>query len=363
MSVLWLVLVAAVMAVAQALLFGISGLRKVSYKRYFDRRTLYEGEDFFMIEEITSNKLLPMPWVKVESRIPTAFRFPKQDVADLYSDDAHHRSVFSLSSYTRIRRRHRITCMKRGYYNLSSVTLSAGDLLGIHSTSVTQSLKAELIVYPKLLDPRSLTLPSHRWQGDVIVHRWILPDPFLINGIREYRPGDQLRDIHWAATARTGILQTKTHDYTADLKLLLCLNTQIREDQWDNLNEKQAEIIEEGLSAAATLATWAIERGVEVGFSSNGSLAGEEDTTPVYVEARSSREQLALLMEVMARLRIRRRISMHIFMEEELIGRAVSGLDIILLTNYWSDLLEEKAARLRAMGNAVTYLPVRREQP
>lgn len=358
MSVLWLVLVAVVMAVAQALVFGIAGLRKVSYKRYFDRRTLYEGENFDMIEEITNNKLLPMPWIRVESRIPSVFRFPRQDKADLSSDEAHHRSIFSLSAYTHIRRRHHITCIKRGYYNLSSVTLSAGDLLGIHSTSVTQKLEAELIVYPRLLDPQALTVPSRRWQGDVIVRRWIQPDPFLINGIREYRPGDQQRDIHWAATARTGVLQTKTHDYTADLKLLLCLNTQIREDQWGNINEKQAEVIEEGLSAAATLATWAIERGVEVGFASNGCLSGEDDKAPVFVEAHSSREHLSLLLEVMARLRIRRRVSMQAFMEDELIGNDVSDMDIVLLTNYWSDLLEEKAVRLRAMGNAVTHLPV-----
>ena len=55
-------------------------------------------------------------------------------------------------------------------------------------------------------------MPSRKWQGDVLVKRWIMPDPFLVGGLREYRAGDPMRSVHWGASARTGRMQVKTYD-------------------------------------------------------------------------------------------------------------------------------------------------------
>ncbi len=359
MNMLWLVVVAALMTLVQVFFFAFTGLRKVTYRRYFSQPAANQGDHVELIEEIANEKLSPVPWLRVESRISKNLGFIRQSAVDLTSDEQHHRSVFFLGPYKRIRRRHHITCLKRGYYNLNSVTLTSGDLLGLYSQSRQKDLHAELVVYPAFLDPESIVVPSHRWQGDVLVRRWIQPDPFLVNGIREYRQGDAIRDVHWAATARTGALQVKTHDYTASPKIMLLLNVQLREDQWGELNEEQRETIEYGLSMAATLAAWAIEHGVETGFSSNGQLVGDETGETIYIPPRNSQEHLSVLLDTMARMRIRRQSSMQAFMEE-LQGRALRDMDIVVISPYWSDLLEDRAQRLRAMGNAVTYLPAER---
>ncbi len=217
-------------------------------------------------------------------------------------------------------------------------------------------MNAELVVYPALMDPNSITVPSHRWQGDVLVRRWIQPDPFLVNGIREYRQGDSVRDVHWAATARTGELQVKTHDYTAAPRIMLLLNAQLREDQWGELNDVQKETIEYGLSMAATLAAWGIDHGVETGFASNCTLP-DEPASLVYVPAKSSLEQLNLILDTMARIVIRRQSTMPVFMDQ-ICGYEPNGMDIVIISKYWSDILEEKAEKLRAMGNAVVWLPI-----
>jgi RNA polymerase sigma factor RpoD-like protein len=122
---------------------------------------------------------------------------------------------------------------------------------------------AEIYAWPKLFADLQNTLPSSRSQGDLSVRRWIQPDPFLVNGIRAYRTGDPERDIHWAATARVGALQVKTHDFTADPRLMVLINGQKSESQWGDLMDYEQEPIEYAISLAATLCLDALRRGQE----------------------------------------------------------------------------------------------------
>lgn len=356
MNIVWIVLVCLALVMLEVLYLRIVGLRRVSYTRYFTRRTLYCGEQVEMVEEIVNGKLSPVPWLRVESRMSASLRFGRQENLSIQGD-MYHRSIFFLRGYRKVRRRHQVTCTRRGYYNMNSVTLSVGDLLGIWNQSKHLSMDAELIVYPRLLSLNELPIPSRRWQGDVVVRRWILPDYFLINGIRDYRPGDALRDVHWRATARTGMLQVKTHDYTAFPRLIIMVNVQLSQGQWGELSPDEREPIEYCLSVAATMAHWARRNGMEVGFCCNGTLP-EDPQDEVFIAPRGGDDHLDLLLETMARLRISRRKSIHSYIDETLIARSLTGMDILILSTYWSDLLEERARTLRQMGNAVVHVPV-----
>jgi uncharacterized protein (DUF58 family) len=213
----------------------------------------------------------------------------------------------------------------------------------------------ELLVYPRLLDYSALTVPSRRWQGDVVVRRFIEPDPFLVNGIRPFLNGDMLRDVHWAATARTGSLKVKTRDYTASPRLLLVVNMQLTEDQWGELNEEQRARVEDGIALAATYADWALANGVETGFLCNGRYS-QMDERAVEVPIGGGQVHLMEMLETMARLKILRRRSFTPYLDSEVIARGYTGTDIILISHYWSDRLEEKAGRLRRMENSVTWV-------
>jgi uncharacterized protein (DUF58 family) len=119
---------------------------------------------------------------------------------------------------------------------------------------------AELFVYPRIPDFRELPPEAIRWQGEFTSRRFILPDPMLVNGIREYRTGDPQRNIHWGATAKTGRLEVKTHDYTVSPRLLVTLNTQISEDLWGMMEDDQREVIERGIRCCAAILAWASDR-------------------------------------------------------------------------------------------------------
>lgn len=354
MSLIGLLVAAAILAALQSVTFRIFGLRGVRYKRYFCARAVYEGERVDMVEEISNRKLLPVPWLRVEARMSRFLRFKRQENLTI-SDDTYHRSVFAMGPWRKITRTHSVACVRRGCYRIESVALSCGDLFGMGDRTETIQNPMELVVYPRILDYKALEVPSRRWQGDVVVRRFIEPDPFLVSGIRPYLRGDMLRDVHWAATARTGSLKVKTRDYTASPRLLLVVNVQLAEDQWGELNEEESLKIEQCVSLAATYAEWALKNNVETGFLCNGRYAAM-DERPVEAPMGGGRVHHMELLETMARMKALRRRSFAQYLDDEVLPRGITGVDILVVSRYWSAMLEERAGRLRRMENSVTWV-------
>jgi uncharacterized protein (DUF58 family) len=354
MSLFGLLAVATLLAVLQTAAYRLFGLRSIRYRRYFTEPAVYEGQHVHMVEELSNAKLLPVPWLKVEARMSKYLQFKRQENLAI-ADDTYHRSIFAMGPWRKITRTHSVLCIKRGCYSVDSVAVSCGDLLGFGERSMTLENPMELLVYPRILDFNALRVPSRRWQGDVVVHRFIEPDLFLINGIRPFMSGDMLKDVHWAATARTGALKVKMRDYTASPRLLLVVNMQLYEDQWGELNEEEAMKIEQSLSLAATYAEWALKNGVETGFMCNGRWAPMDDRA-VEAPMGAGRVHLQAMLETMARVKIIRRRSFAQYLDDEALPRGITGADVLMISHYWSPRLEERAGRLRRMENSVTWI-------
>ena len=294
MNIFWFFIFVGVLVLVQMEFFYLVGLRRVDYRRFFSQHEAYEGDKVEMVEIITNRKPVPLPWVRVESRISPWLRFKMTKEFDV-NYDQFHRSSFFLRGYKKVTRRHEITCVHRGWYVLGDAALSTGDLFGVLRRTRDVKGGVELYVYPKPLGVGEENLSSLKWQGEVVMRRWIMPDPILVNGIREYRAGDQQKDIHWGATARTGTLQVKVRDYTVAPRVLVLLNVQIREDLWGSMDMEQREEIEQGVRIAAHLCSWAVTNGLEAGFASNGQLVDAPDET-VYIEPACSQTQLEMIL-------------------------------------------------------------------
>lgn len=356
MNTALLTLLLFLLVVGQGALFRARSFKRLTYSRAFAPRTAFAGEEVALVEVIGNRKLLPLPWLKAESRLSTSLRFGSTETSAeesrQISDNqgvAYHSSIFFLGPYSRVTRRHRVTAIKRGVYSARSVALTCGDLFGTNAAQQQLDVGAELVVYPRLLGEQDAPLPSSRDQGDLIVRRWIAPDPFLIQGIRPYRPGDAQRDVHWAATARTGSLQVKARDYTADPNLLVLLNVQLKVDQWGDLMDYEQEEVETAISHAATLCLSALRAGVGAGLAANAPIAPGGEPLVMMPERSAGRD--TEILEALARLRILRIRTMHAFLDD-LSG--VTGLDIVVLTAYTDEWIEDRLAGLRRAGNSVT---------
>lgn len=341
------------------ILLGIVGwvyqrfaLRKVSYARYFSEQRVFQGEQVEMIEEIANAKLLPLPWLRLESIITSGLIFGSQDNFGISAGDIYqnHVSLFYLRPYRRIKRRHLVECSRRGFFRLESVTLTTGDLIGLGRSTLTIPVHLELMVYPALLSYDELPLPVHSWLGELTVKRWVIPDPFVKAGTREYMAGDPLNLVNWKATARTGTLQVHKQDYTADTRLIICVNVEDSDAMWRSATDPAR--IERALSYAATVAEYATRHGMEVGLLMNGALEGSSMKEPVVLEQAGSLEDI---LSLLARLNLERSVPMSRLLELELTQGSRDN-DYLIISCHRGPELEQAAARLAWNGNGVEWL-------
>ena len=358
MGIHFVLLTFVLLMMLQAIFFMKTGLAGIRYERRLGVRACHQGDEIEMVETIENRKWLPVPWLRVESQIPAALRFGSQANLDISSGSIYqnHKSLFSLMPYTRITRRHRVRCSRRGYYRADSVTMTAGDLFGFAANTKRLEIGFELVVYPRPLPPEEWDLPTHGWMGETVVRRWIVDDPFLVAGTREYRPGDPMKAINWKASARAGNLQVHKRDHTADHRLMIVLNVEDHEGMWSVATNE--ELVEYGLSVAAGLVRFAIENGMEAGFAANAAEAGRGEEQPAYVGPGAGQPHLLAIFEAMARLKTERLLPLHELLQ--LIGgRLDDRTDIAVLSSYENERIAAAARRLEEYGHAVRILPLR----
>ena len=74
-----LILAAIIIIIIDSLTIMKYGLSKVSIERSFDTLHANFGQNIHMVEKISNRKLLPVPWLKVESRIDSGLQFGLQE--------------------------------------------------------------------------------------------------------------------------------------------------------------------------------------------------------------------------------------------------------------------------------------------
>ncbi|GGF90280.1 DUF58 domain-containing protein [Paenibacillus abyssi] len=360
MAIHWFILIVLLVIIVQGQIYQRWGQKKLSYTRSFNVKRCSQDDEIEMVEEISNKKLLPLPWLRVESLLHAGMQFQAQHNLDISNGEfvQNHKSFFSLLPFTKITRRHRVTCIKRGIYRINSVSLTCGDAFGLIRNSKRLELDAELIVYPKLMSLEELQLPSQSWQGDITVKRWIVEDPFMVAGVREYRYGDSLKSVNWKATARTGELQVNQRDFTADRRLMILLNIEDHEGMWNTVNE--VERAEKGIAYAAALSQAAISQGMEAGFATNACML-DKAKAKVRIEPRSGEDHQAYVLETMARLLIEPSVAFHELLEEEAMeyGRR---FDYCIITAFVSEKMQFQLDLLAQNGHNVDVIYLHHDQ-
>ena len=322
-------------------------LKSLDCVRSFNRVSAFEGEEGEMVEVVSNNSWMLVPWLRVESRISPYLIFGKQENLDVIGK-MYQKSIFSLMPYQRIKRRHRVRFSHRGEYNIGNATITAGDFLGLFQAERIQQLDVRLLVYPRLIDDRDLPEPFSRLMGDCVVQRQLLRDPFLVSGIRPYQMGDNVRDIHWPATARTGEAQVRVHDFTAQTRLMVLVNMQLRDRQWGDLMEYEQKPVEHMISVAATLCVRALRSGLPAGFGANMPIGDTKEAALSLPADNAAREEE--LLSAFARLKVKRACSFNTYLDS-LSG--LTGMDFVILSCYESEEMHRRIERLRLMGNTV----------
>ena len=151
---------------------------------------------------------------------------------------------------------YRHTFPRRGRYTFSGFRVSTKFPFALFRKSRLVDAELDLIVYPAIgpvpatLDPRALyvgddlPLPRGR-RGE-------------FHGLREFREGDDPRDIHWRSSARRGRRMVREHDDEAARRIALFL------DNARPTVENGDELVERAISLCASLVVDHLERGYVV---------------------------------------------------------------------------------------------------
>jgi len=360
MSIYWFLFIALVVLIIQGWIYRKWSFSHIQYTRTFSTPTCYRGDEILILETISNRKLLPLPWLLLQSQFHTELQFQHQNNLDISKGQFYqnHKSMFSLMPYTQIIRKHRIVCSKRGSYKLNTVSMTCGDAFGISKTHNTVPLDGKLLVFPKPILMEEVPLPSRSWQGEVMVRRWIMDDPFIVAGAREYRYGDTWNGINWKATARNGMLQVHNRERTADHRVVIMVNFDLNESVQTQVSDP--DTIEKALSYAITIADWVIGQGMEVGFACNG-YNEDAPREPVYMTPRGGHLALNELNYVMAKLVIAQSLGFEQFMANTIHNQIVNT-DIVLISAYINDEIQLHIEHLKTMGNIVTIIKLEADE-
>jgi uncharacterized protein (DUF58 family) len=133
----------------------------------------------------------------------------------------------------------RILASKRGYFKLGKITIIGGDPAGLFARRKRFVLPEDIMIFPESV---KLSYMPIRIKKQIIAS--VTGRPIGISGIgqeffgvREYRPSDGVRFIHWKSSARHRKLMVKDFEANAPTSVSVFLDTRgkfIGEDRFDN---------------------------------------------------------------------------------------------------------------------------------
>jgi len=293
-------------------------LRNLIYRREISQHRVEVGEEFSITTILENRGLFPIPFLHVLERVPSQLYY-KSAVTEFETlDEKNHELSVHLLPKQRVKRKYPVSFGKRGRYFFRDVTLSGGDFLGFSTVDEERVSLSDIIVYPKTLDLDVDLVPYGSFYGDISVQRWIINDPILSVGIREYTGNEPQKNIHWASSLRSGRLMVKNFDFTTDNQVMLILNIETDRPFCTNI---KSEVIEKCLSATRGLMERFESLGIPYGFATN-IHSKEELGGKGYIPSGQGNAHFYRILELLGRA------DYHIWMSlEDILSNFMHGMD------------------------------------
>lgn len=218
-----------------------------------------EGDDIELVIRVSNPSRRRRLMVEVEDSVPAAepsARRPSAFLATLGPRETRQVPV-------------RVAAYKRGAYAVGPLVLRSAAPLGLLTARrPVPGTEGSLIVYPRTFEIASLPLMAARSTtitGFEALARAGGSDEFF--GARDYRRGDMLRHVHWAATARRGQLVVKEFEFRASTEVTLMMDLHAG----SCAGREKDTTLEYAVTAAASIARYALPRGHAVGLLGFGA--------------------------------------------------------------------------------------------
>jgi uncharacterized protein (DUF58 family) len=316
----------------------------VTFSRHYPERVFW-GERPVVRLDVHNDSVLPVLWMRIHDSLPIELRSPN-----------FFQQALSLLPREKVSFSYELGCRRRGYYQLGPLALETGDLLGTTRVSRAYTNPDTMVVYPRIIPLAGLELPSRTLYGSLRSKQRIFEDPARVMGVRDYVPGDSLRQVAWKTSAVVGRLQVKRYQPAIALDTTIFVDL----DRKDYSQMRLWVATELAIVVAASVANWLVEHRQAVGLGTNGldALAGEGDKArPAIMRPRKGRDALMRILDLLARVEMADGPDFPALLQRET-SRLTWGSTLIVVTGRVREELFETLARLRKSGFSVVLISV-----
>ena len=225
----------------------------VSYKYFIQNQTEKTQSGLALVEKFKDTKpsfeqfiLLTVPEQFGRNKIQ---RIMEQDTIRIrsfkeISADMQNQNLPDLPPHKKLEIENTFTPLKRGYIRLTGMDIIRPDPLGLYRSAVTVPCEESLLVVPKMYPTRALRLGGsrkHNQKGVALASH--IGDSEECVSLRDYRPGDPMRTIHWKSWAKLGqpVVKQYQDEYFSRYALIL-----------DTFTPLESPLFEEAVSVAAS---------------------------------------------------------------------------------------------------------------
>ena len=237
-------------------------------KRRCSHQAAQVGDTVTITIVVENQSSLPAAWVLLEDVLPRKALLHDPPNLQLKGQPVRLEMLPGNAAKTIF---YQLQCNRRGYYQLGPTVAETGDFFGLHRRHRILGQPQFLLVYPPVTPLDGFELESPRPLGEIKMTHRLFEDPTRIAGVREYEPGDPLSRIHWAASARTGVLHSKVYDPSCIAGVTILLD--FHKDSHAPRNEPMRS--ELAVRAAASLANAVYQMGQQIGLVTNGRDAAD----------------------------------------------------------------------------------------
>lgn len=257
--------------------------RRIDYTSALSKTVVEPGEELFIVSTLTNKGLLPLNYVRTIESLPKQITVDIEKLKGGISGSASLaesilNNKLSCSSYLMPRRRLTrsipIKAACRGHYEFTQTVIEGGDILGLSSRQRIDRTAKELVVMPRPYESEEFKELFGGYMGDVSVRRFIMEDPVLTLGFRDYTGSEPMKAIAWTQTARTGRLQVKKYDYTLEATATVLVSCERTSSIFEgNLNETD-EVLERCFSLTRSICEGLEAKSVKYALHTNISAPG-----------------------------------------------------------------------------------------
>ena len=326
----------------------------VEIEASLEPRRLIAGERTTLTLRVTNAKPLPIPWMEVRVELPSGIAPPRPEGGVPATSVV---AAFSPRARERLTLRFPLEVTQRGAYVIGPASVRTGDWLGFEDVERRLDVALELVAHPASVGVVDRHLSSLRPVAESATRHGLVPDPLRFRGVREYRGGDPVKEIHWKASARLRTLQTKLYEPATSLDAVFLVNVASYDQYWIQIDPEGTELI---VGAAAELVRFAADAGRQVGLITNG-LDNITHERPRSSLARGPRA-VGRCLDILARLSPYAGAAPEtVFLRER--GRLPSGATLVALTPNVRPRLAAALIALRRSGHRVLVLTTDAPEP